>query len=103
MGLDPFGVRMLKDVILAISAPKARPYFLQTHSLHIAEELCDRVGLISRGSACQSQDERRVHAEKADSKAFIHQDKLMRYFTLVAALSRRYYSSQEFFDPEGLV
>ena len=48
VGLDPFGVRMLKDVILSLRAEGAT-IFLATHSLHIAEELCDRVGLISRG------------------------------------------------------
>ena len=48
VGLDPFGVRMLKDVILNLRAEGAT-IFLATHSLHIAEELCDRVGLISRG------------------------------------------------------
>ena len=48
VGLDPFGVRMLKDVILNLRAEGAT-VFLATHSLHIAEELCDRVGLISRG------------------------------------------------------
>ncbi len=48
VGLDPFGVRMLKDVILRLSA-EGVTIFLATHSLHIAEELCDRVGLISKG------------------------------------------------------
>ncbi|MFA6056308.1 MAG: ABC transporter ATP-binding protein [Thermodesulfovibrionales bacterium] len=48
VGLDPFGVRMLKDVILRLSA-EGVTIFLATHSLNIAEELCDRVGLISKG------------------------------------------------------
>ncbi|MBI1811818.1 MAG: ABC transporter ATP-binding protein [Nitrospirae bacterium] len=49
MGLDPFGVRMLKGVIKDLSS-KSVTIFLATHSLHIAEELCHRVGFINKGS-----------------------------------------------------
>lgn len=49
MGLDPFGIRMLKDVIRELSS-KGVTIFLATHSLHIAEELCHRVGFINKGS-----------------------------------------------------
>ena len=49
MGLDPFGVRMLKGVIKDLSS-KGVTIFLATHSLHIAEELCHRVGFINKGS-----------------------------------------------------
>jgi ABC-2 type transport system ATP-binding protein len=48
VGLDPFGVIMLKDMILSLRS-KGITIFLATHSLHIAEELCERVGLISKG------------------------------------------------------
>ena len=48
MGLDPFGVRMLKAVIKDLSS-KGVTIFLATHSLHIAEELCHRVGFINKG------------------------------------------------------
>jgi len=58
MGLDPFGVRMLKDVIRDLSS-KGVTIFLATHSLHFAEELCHRVGFISKGSvtAIKTKDE----------------------------------------------
>ena len=49
MGLDPFGVRMLKGVMEDLSS-KGVTIFLATHSLHIAEELCHRVGFINKGS-----------------------------------------------------
>ena len=49
VGLDPFGVLMLKDVIKKLSS-EGVTIFLATHSLHIAEDLCKRVGLISKGS-----------------------------------------------------
>jgi len=48
-GLDPFGVRMLKGVIKDLSL-KGVTIFLATHSLHIAEELCHRVGFMNKGS-----------------------------------------------------
>ncbi|MHB8883219.1 MAG: ABC transporter ATP-binding protein [Thermodesulfovibrionales bacterium] len=49
MGLDPFGVRMLKGFIRDLSAGGVT-VFLVTHSLHIAEVLCHRVGFLNRGS-----------------------------------------------------
>lgn len=58
MGLDPFGIRMLKGVIRDLSS-KGVTIFLATHSLHIAEELCNRVGFINKGSliAVNNRDE----------------------------------------------
>jgi ABC-2 type transport system ATP-binding protein len=48
-GLDPLGVRMLKR-LLAEWGARGMAVFLATHSLHIAEEVCDRVGFLDRGS-----------------------------------------------------
>lgn len=58
-GLDPFGVRMLKGVITELSA-KGITVFLATHSLHIAEELCHRVGFISKGSLICIKDREEI-------------------------------------------
>lgn len=49
MGLDPFGVRMLKKFIRDLGA-EGVTIFLVTHSLHIAEEICDRIGFINKGT-----------------------------------------------------
>lgn len=49
LGLDPFGVRMLKDVIKDLSGSGVT-VFLATHSLHIAEEMCHKIGFIKKGS-----------------------------------------------------
>jgi len=61
MGLDPFGVRMLKGFIGDLSA-KGVTVFLVTHSLHIAEEVCHRVGFINKGilTSIKSADEIRT-------------------------------------------
>lgn len=48
IGLDPFGVRLLKDVIKDLSG-KGVTVFLATHSLHIAEEMCHKIGFIKKG------------------------------------------------------
>ncbi len=48
IGLDPFGVRSLKEIIRDLIA-KGMSIFLATHSLHIAEEICHRVGFINKG------------------------------------------------------
>ena len=55
VGLDPFGVRMLKGVIKELGL-KGISIFLATHSLHIAEELCHRVGFINKGSLVSIRD-----------------------------------------------
>lgn len=48
VGLDPYGIIMLKDMMRRLSSHDVT-IFLATHSLHIAEELCERVGVINRG------------------------------------------------------
>ncbi|MDA8084278.1 MAG: ABC transporter ATP-binding protein [Nitrospiraceae bacterium] len=48
IGLDPFGIRTLKEIIRDLSS-KGMSIFLATHSLHIAEEICHRVGFINKG------------------------------------------------------
>lgn len=48
-GLDPFGVRTLREIINGLSE-KGISVFLATHSLHIAEGLCHRIGFVNKGS-----------------------------------------------------
>jgi ABC-2 type transport system ATP-binding protein len=49
VGLDPFGVSLVKDVLKELAASGVS-VFLATHSLHIASEVCHRVGLIDNGT-----------------------------------------------------
>lgn len=49
VGLDPFGVSLVKDVLRELAASGVA-IFLATHSLHIASEVCHRVGLIKDGA-----------------------------------------------------
>ncbi len=48
VGLDPLNIRLLKD-LLRQEAKKGVTVFLSTHSLDIAEELADRIGVVSSG------------------------------------------------------
>jgi ABC-2 type transport system ATP-binding protein len=48
VGLDPRSVRLLKD-LLRQEAERGVTVFLSTHSLDIAQELADRIGVVAQG------------------------------------------------------
>jgi ABC-2 type transport system ATP-binding protein len=48
VGLDPRSIRLLKDV-LRRQAHQGTTVFLSTHSLDIAQQLADRIGIVHRG------------------------------------------------------
>jgi len=48
VGLDPAGIRMVKDLFRELSRD-GTTIFMSTHTLEIAEDLCDRIGVIHRG------------------------------------------------------
>ena len=48
VGLDPRNIRLVKDMLRARVAAGAA-VFMSTHTLAIAEEICDRIGIIDRG------------------------------------------------------
>lgn len=70
VGLDPFGVMMLKDMIKKLRSDGVA-IFLATHSLHIAEELCERVGLISKGSLISIKNKEEITTEGGLEKLFL--------------------------------
>jgi ABC-2 type transport system ATP-binding protein len=49
VGLDPKSIRLLKD-ILRTQATNGTTVFLSTHSLDIAQELADRIGIVDHGT-----------------------------------------------------
>lgn len=49
VGLDPEAVHMVKDILKDL-ADRQTTIFVSTHTLSIAEDLCDRIGLIHRGN-----------------------------------------------------
>ena len=49
VGLDPAGIKMVKDILRGL-ALGGTAIFMSTHTLAVAEDLCDRIGVISRGT-----------------------------------------------------
>ncbi len=49
VGLDPAGIKMVKDILRGL-ADGGTTIFMSTHTLAVAEDLCDRIGVISRGA-----------------------------------------------------
>jgi ABC-2 type transport system ATP-binding protein len=48
VGLDPAGTRMVKDLFRDL-ARRGTTVFMSTHTLAVAEDICDRIGIIHRG------------------------------------------------------
>lgn len=48
VGMDPIGTRLLKALLRSLTL-KGKTIFMSTHSLEVAEELCDRIGIILGG------------------------------------------------------
>ena len=63
VGLDPRSVRLLKD-LLRREARQGTTVFLSTHSLDIAQELADRIGIVDKGRliSCGSLESLRKEA-----------------------------------------
>jgi ABC-2 type transport system ATP-binding protein len=48
VGLDPAGIRMVKALFRDL-AKNGATLFMSTHTLAIAEDVCDRIGIIHKG------------------------------------------------------
>jgi len=48
VGLDPVAVRMVKDLFKHLSG-QGLTIFMSTHTLKVAEDVCDRIGIIHKG------------------------------------------------------
>jgi len=64
VGLDPKSIRLLKD-LLRREADQGTTVFLSTHSLDIAQELADRIGIVDKGRliGCGTLDALRKQAD----------------------------------------
>jgi ABC-2 type transport system ATP-binding protein len=49
VGLDPRSARLVKDLFLKLARESGTTLFLSTHSLDLAEEVCDRIGILFNG------------------------------------------------------
>jgi ABC-2 type transport system ATP-binding protein len=69
VGLDPRGARLIKEVFRAM-ARKQVAILMSTHTLEVAQEVCDRISIIHEGRiiAAGTVDELRVLADAADQQ-----------------------------------
>jgi ABC-2 type transport system ATP-binding protein len=64
VGLDPKAAKILKDLFREYTR-RGHTIMMSTHTLEVAQALCDRIGIIQGGKirACGTMDELRAHAE----------------------------------------
>ncbi len=48
VGLDPEGIRMVRELFRKL-AKAGKTIFMSTHTLKVAEDICDRIGIINHG------------------------------------------------------
>ena len=58
-GLDVQSSRAIKDKIIEMTRQHGRSVLVTTHDMHVAQELCDRIGIINKGKlvACKPTSE----------------------------------------------
>ena len=66
-GLDPKGVRLLKDILFKLRS-EGTTIILSTHIIAIAEQICDKIAVINRGSvvAQGTNEDLRQYARSSD-------------------------------------
>ncbi len=67
VGLDPKAARILKDLFREY-VNRGHTIMMSTHTLEVAQAMCDRIGIIRRGriAAVGTMDDLRRHAERGD-------------------------------------
>lgn len=68
VGLDPKGARLIKDLLRAFTS-QGGTVFLSTHTLEVAEALCDRIAIVNGGriQALGTMDELRSQAAAGEA------------------------------------
>jgi ABC-2 type transport system ATP-binding protein len=72
VGLDPRTVRLVKDLLRARAAA-GTTVFMSTHSLSLAEELADRIGIVDRGRLRCVGTLRELRAQVAPEQSTLEQ------------------------------
>ncbi len=54
VGLDPRGVRLVKDLFMSMAKSRGLAVFLSTHTLAVAEEICSIITIIHKGKIIAS-------------------------------------------------
>jgi len=72
VGLDPRSARILKDLFRAYTK-NGGTIFLSTHTLEVAEALCDRIAIIQHGEVIASGTMDELRADAADGSAHLEE------------------------------
>ncbi len=67
VGLDPKSARIVKELFKSLAA-RGTAIFLSTHSMEIAEELCDRIGILVNGRLTASGTMAELRRQAASGK-----------------------------------
>jgi ABC-2 type transport system ATP-binding protein len=70
VGLDPRGARLVKGIFRELCEDRRLAVFLSTHTMTVAEEVCDRIAIIHRGRIVTSgtMEELRREADRPGSR-----------------------------------
>ncbi|UCD31593.1 MAG: ABC transporter ATP-binding protein [Desulfobacterales bacterium] len=68
VGLDPVAIKMVKDLLQHLTS-EGVAVFMSTHTLQVAEDVCDRIGIIHKGSliATGTAEELKQNTHAADA------------------------------------
>jgi ABC-2 type transport system ATP-binding protein len=67
VGLDPRGARLIKQVFRAMSE-QGVAILMSTHTLEVAEEMCDRISIIQKGRIIARGTVAELHAMTGDEE-----------------------------------
>jgi ABC-2 type transport system ATP-binding protein len=65
VGLDPKSARKVKDTLKALSRNEGMTVFMSTHTLSVAEEVADRIGILNRGKLVALGTLEEIHRVRA--------------------------------------
>jgi ABC-2 type transport system ATP-binding protein len=70
VGLDPRGARLVKNVFRELCEDRQLAVFLSTHTMTVAEEVCDRIAIMHRGriAASGTMEELQREADRPGSR-----------------------------------
>lgn len=68
VGLDPKGIESIKRMLMS-QARKGKSIIMSTHSLNIAEEICDTIGIINKGRLIKTMTREELKREIEDQRS----------------------------------
>lgn len=74
-GLDPQGMKEIKEMIVQLAADRNITFFISSHLLHEVEQICNRVGIIDNGTLlCEATMDELAQKAKGKSLEDIYFD-----------------------------